>query len=146
VDLDAAGAMGIGLVRRATGGERHSPRGARARGHLQCHRGGLGDFGGRRRPPRDLPLDWSSPGVRAPRPSAPRRPWCRCSRRILGACRPSASRAPAPTSSRWRGSRWWAAPSAGRGAGFLQHGAVMLGADPARLRRVFPGAGSPRRA
>ena len=30
-----------------------------------------------------------------------------------------------------------------RGAGFLQHGAVMLGADPARLARVFPGAGDP---
>jgi len=30
-----------------------------------------------------------------------------------------------------------------QGAGFLQHGAVMLGADPARLARVFPGGGDP---
>ena len=30
-----------------------------------------------------------------------------------------------------------------QGAAFLQHGAVMLGADPARLRRVFPGARDP---
>lgn len=30
-----------------------------------------------------------------------------------------------------------------QGAGFLQHGAVMLGADPARLARVFPGSGDP---
>ena len=30
-----------------------------------------------------------------------------------------------------------------RGAGFLQHGSVMLGAEPARLARVFPGAGDP---
>ena len=30
-----------------------------------------------------------------------------------------------------------------QGAAFLQHGAIMLGADPARLRRVFPGAGDP---
>lgn len=30
-----------------------------------------------------------------------------------------------------------------QGAGFLQHGAVMLGAAPDRLRRVFPGAGDP---
>jgi lipoate-protein ligase A len=30
-----------------------------------------------------------------------------------------------------------------QGAGFLQHGAVMLGADPARLARVFPGARDP---
>ena len=30
-----------------------------------------------------------------------------------------------------------------RGAGFLQHGAVMLGAEPGRLARVFPGGGDP---
>jgi len=30
-----------------------------------------------------------------------------------------------------------------QGAGFLQHGAVMLGAAPDRLRRVFPGEGDP---
>jgi lipoate-protein ligase A len=30
-----------------------------------------------------------------------------------------------------------------QGAGFLQHGAVMLGADPARLARVFPGGTDP---
>jgi lipoate-protein ligase A len=30
-----------------------------------------------------------------------------------------------------------------QGTGFLQHGAVMLGAAPDRLRRVFPGAGDP---
>ena len=30
-----------------------------------------------------------------------------------------------------------------QGAGFLQHGAVMLGADPARLARVFPGSRDP---
>jgi lipoate-protein ligase A len=30
-----------------------------------------------------------------------------------------------------------------QGAAFLQHGAVMLGAAPERLRRVFPGAGGP---
>jgi lipoate-protein ligase A len=30
-----------------------------------------------------------------------------------------------------------------QGAGFLQHGAVMLGAAPERLRAVFPGAGDP---
>jgi lipoyl(octanoyl) transferase len=30
-----------------------------------------------------------------------------------------------------------------QGAGFLQHGAVMLGAGPDRLRRVFPGEGDP---
>ena len=30
-----------------------------------------------------------------------------------------------------------------QGTGFLQHGAVMLGADPARLRRVFPGYRDP---
>jgi len=29
------------------------------------------------------------------------------------------------------------------GAGFLQHGAVMLGANPDRLRRVFPGEADP---
>ena len=33
---------------------------------------------------------------------------------------------------------WWAARSAGRAAAFLQHGAVMLGADPARLRARLP--------
>ena len=30
-----------------------------------------------------------------------------------------------------------------QGAGFLQHGAVMLGADPARLARVFPSSRDP---
>jgi lipoate-protein ligase A len=30
-----------------------------------------------------------------------------------------------------------------RGAGFLQHGSVMLGAEPGRLARVFPGGGDP---
>ncbi len=30
-----------------------------------------------------------------------------------------------------------------QGVGFLQHGAVMLGAAPERLRRVFPGEGDP---
>jgi lipoate-protein ligase A len=30
-----------------------------------------------------------------------------------------------------------------QGAAFLQHGAIMLGADPARLRRVFPGGRDP---
>lgn len=30
-----------------------------------------------------------------------------------------------------------------QGAAFLQHGAIMLGADPGRLRRVFPGARDP---
>ncbi len=30
-----------------------------------------------------------------------------------------------------------------QGAGFLQHGSVMLGAAPDRLRRVFPGTGEP---
>src|SRR4029434_737201 len=30
-----------------------------------------------------------------------------------------------------------------QGAGALQHRAVMLGADPARLARVFPGSGDP---
>jgi lipoate-protein ligase A len=30
-----------------------------------------------------------------------------------------------------------------QGTGFLQHGSVMLGAAPDRLRRVFPGAGRP---
>jgi lipoyl(octanoyl) transferase len=30
-----------------------------------------------------------------------------------------------------------------QGAAFLQHGAIMLGAVPARLRRVFPGDGDP---
>jgi lipoyl(octanoyl) transferase len=30
-----------------------------------------------------------------------------------------------------------------QGAGFLQHGAVMLGAEPERLRRVFPGEADP---
>jgi lipoate-protein ligase A len=30
-----------------------------------------------------------------------------------------------------------------QGAGFLQHGAVLLGADPARLRHVFPGEADP---
>jgi lipoate-protein ligase A len=30
-----------------------------------------------------------------------------------------------------------------QGAGFLQHGAVMLAADPARLARIFPGARDP---
>ena len=30
-----------------------------------------------------------------------------------------------------------------QGAAFLQHGAVMLGAAPERLRRVFPGSGDP---
>ena len=30
-----------------------------------------------------------------------------------------------------------------QGTAFLQHGAVMLGAAPERLRRVFPGAGGP---
>jgi lipoyl(octanoyl) transferase len=30
-----------------------------------------------------------------------------------------------------------------QGTAFLQHGAIMLGAEPARLRRVFPGEGDP---
>jgi lipoate-protein ligase A len=30
-----------------------------------------------------------------------------------------------------------------QGTAFLQHGAIMLGAAPARLRRVFPGEGDP---
>jgi len=30
-----------------------------------------------------------------------------------------------------------------QGSGFLQHGAVMLGAEPGRLARVFPGGGDP---
>jgi lipoate-protein ligase A len=30
-----------------------------------------------------------------------------------------------------------------QGAAFLQHGAIMLGADPGRLRRVFPGGRDP---
>src|SRR5260370_6926785 len=30
-----------------------------------------------------------------------------------------------------------------QGAGFLQHGSVMLGAAPERLRRVFPGTSGP---
>ncbi len=30
-----------------------------------------------------------------------------------------------------------------QGAAFLQHGAIMLGAEPVRLRRVFPGEGDP---
>lgn len=30
-----------------------------------------------------------------------------------------------------------------QGTAFLQHGAIMLGAEPARVRRVFPGEGDP---
>ena len=137
--------LGIGLVRRPTGGSAILHEGPeREVTYSVVARGGRLRRGGR--PARDVSRGsarGSSPGSRAlgaPAELVPRSAAARAGRR----CPPSASRAPAPTRSRWAGGSWSAARSAGSAARFLQHGAVMLGADPARLRAVFPAAVDPR--
>ncbi len=122
--------------------QRHPPRGAGARADLQRGRRGDG-LSRRRRPARDVPLDRLRAGRGASAASAPAPRWCPSGRPTRARCRRSASPAPAPTSSRWTDRSWWAAPSGRQGAGFLQHGAVMLGASLDRLRRVFPGEVDP---
>ena len=117
VDVDAAAAMGLGARAPPHRRQRHPPRGAGARGHVQRHRRGR-RLSRRRRSPRDVPMDRPCPRGRPPRLGAPVVMVVGAALRSSRACPPSASRAPAPTSSRWTGSRWSAAPSAARARAF----------------------------
>ena len=135
------GGDGAGTGQTRHGRQRHSPRRTRPRDHLQrVGRGGR--LRGRQRSPRDLSLDRRGllSGLRAlgapvemvsVQPSDPGAMPAFCfartgsfeleidGRKLVG----SAQRR--------------------QGTAFLQHGAIMLGAAPARLRRVFPGEGDP---
>ena len=139
VDLDAAGAMGIGLVRRATGGSAILHEGPALEVTYSVTAAG-GDFAGA----DDLlatyrwigrALEHGLRALGAPvamvpvQPSDPRSMPAFCFART-GSYELEVEGLKVVGSAQRR-----------QGAGFLQHGAVMLGADPARLRRVFPGSG-----
>ena len=131
-------ALGIGLVRRPTGGSAILHEGpdleltysvaARA-----------GDFEGA----ADLleTYRWIGAALAAGLNRAGRagRAWCRCSPPIPPRCPPSASRGPARTSSRSDGRKVVGSAQRRQGAGFLQHGAVMLGAAPRSPASRVPG-------
>ena len=110
--------------------QRHPPRGAGARGDLQ--RGGRARATSRAPTTCSRRIGGSARALarRAPAAWARRSRWCRCSLRIRPRCRPSASRGPARTSWRSAGLKVVGSAQRRQGAGFLQHGAVMLGAAP----------------
>jgi len=141
VDVDAAAAMGIGLVRRSTGGSAILHEGPDLEVTYSVT-AAAGDFPGA----DDLleTYQWIgqalASGLRAlgapvamvpVRPSDPRSMPAFCFART-GSYELEVDGLKVVGSAQRR-----------QGTGFLQHGAVMLGADPARLRRVFPGGGDP---
>ena len=141
VDVDAAGAMGIGLVRRPTGGSAILHEGPDLEVTYSVS-AAAGDFPGA----DDLlqTYHWIGRALEA-------------GLRALGApvamvpVQPSDPRSmPAFCFARTgsyelevNGLKVVGSAQRRQGTGFLQHGAVMLGADPARLRRVFPGERDP---
>jgi lipoate-protein ligase A len=141
VDVDAAGAMGIGLVRRTTGGSAILHEGPDLEVTYSVT-AAAGDFPGA----DDLLATYQwigralEAGLRAlgapvsmvaVQPSDPRSMPAFCFARS-GSYELEVDGLKVVGSAQRR-----------QGTGFLQHGAVMLGADPARLRRVFPGGGDP---
>ena len=141
IDLEAARAMGVGLVRRATGGSAILHEGPDLEITYSVT-AAAGDFDGA----GDL-LDtyrWIGEGLLA-------------GLRALGApvemvpVQPSDPAAmPAFCFARTGsfelevgGCKLVGSAQRRQGAAFLQHGAIMLGARPERLRRVFPGARDP---
>jgi lipoyl(octanoyl) transferase len=141
VDIDAAAAMGIGLVRRTTGGSAILHEGPE-REITYSVTAAAGDFPGA----DDLLATYRwigqalEAGLRAlgapvamvsVQPSDPRSMPAFCFART-GSHELEVDGLKVVGSAQRR-----------QGAGFLQHGAVMLGADPDRLRRVFPGGENP---
>jgi len=141
VDLDAAGAMGIDLVRRPTGGSAILHEGPELEVTYSVT-AAAGDFPGA----DDLlqTYQWIGraleAGLRALGAPVAMVPVQRSDPRSMPAfCF-------ARTGSyelEVNGLKVVGSAQRRQGTGFLQHGAVMLGADPARLRRVFPGGGDP---
>ncbi|SRR6266542_2804720 len=141
IDLDAACALGIGLVRRATGGSAILHEGPDLELTYSVT-AAAGDFDGA----GDLleTYRWIGAGLRA-------------GLRALGApvemvsVQPSDPAAmPAFCFARTGsfelevdGKKLVGSAQRRQGAAFLQHGTIMLGAGPARLRRVFPGDRDP---
>jgi len=141
VDVDAATAMGIGLVRRATGGSAILHEGPELEVTYSVT-AAAGDFPGADDLLRTYQWIGSAleAGLRAlgapvamvsVQPSDPRSMPAFCFART-GSYELEVDGLKVVGSAQRR-----------QGAGFLQHGAVMLGADPTRLRRVFPGGGNP---
>jgi len=141
IDTQAAESMGVGLVRRATGGSAILHEGPDLEITYSVA-AGAGDFDGA----ADL-LDtyrWIGEGLLA-------------GLRALGApvemvpVQPSDPAAmPAFCFARTGsfelevdGRKLVGSAQRRQGAAFLQHGSIMLGAEPARLRRIFPGARDP---
>ncbi len=141
IDTGAAEAMGIGLVRRATGGSAILHEGPDLEITYSVS-AGAGDFEGA----NDLleTYRWIGAGLLS-------------GLRVLGApvemvsVQPSDPAAmPAFCFARTGsfelevdGRKLVGSAQRRQGAAFLQHGAIMLGAEPVRLRRVFPGEGDP---
>jgi lipoate-protein ligase A len=141
VDVDTAGAMGIGLVRRTTGGSAILHEGPELEVTYSVT-AAAGDFPGAddllqtyqwigRALEAGLRTLGAPVGMVAVQPSDPRSMPAFCFART-GSYELEVDGLKVVGSAQRR-----------QGAGFLQHGAVMLGADPVRLRRVFPGAGDP---
>ena len=141
IDERALAAMGLGLVRRATGGSAILHEGPDLEITYSVS-AGAGDFEGA----NDLleTYRWIGAGLL-------------CGLRALGApvemvsVQPSDPAAmPAFCFARTGsfelevdGRKLVGSAQRRQGTAFLQHGAIMLGAEPARLRRVFPGEGDP---
>lgn len=141
VDVDAAAAMGIGLVRRPTGGSAILHEGPELEVTYSVA-AAAGDFPGAddllqtyrwigRALEAGLRALGAPVGMVSVQPSDPQSMPAFCFART-GSYELEVDGLKVVGSAQHR-----------QGAGFLQHGAVMLAADPARLRRVFPGAGDP---
>jgi lipoate-protein ligase A len=141
IDEAAARALGLGMVRRATGGSAILHEGPELEITYSVT-AGVGDFEGA----EDLleTYRWIGAGLRAglrglgaPVDMVPMRPSDPAAMPAFCFARTGSYELEVD------GKKLVGSAQRRQGTAFLQHGAIMLGADPARLRRVFPGEGDP---